>query len=104
MRRDDVARMFGCPLAHDAGIDRIYWVGNLLTNWIGDQGFLKSLSITWTLPNVYGDATWRREQVTRVYREDSRHLAEAAVRCEDQRGQQTAHGKAAVALPCQGAG
>ncbi len=104
MLRDDVAAMFGFPFAHDSGIDRISWVGNLLTNWMGDSGFLKSLSVTLTLPNVYGDVTWCQGRVIRVYREEGRHLADVALWCDNQRGQQTAHGQATVALPSQAAG
>ncbi len=99
MLRDDVAQMFGFPFAHDAGIDRISWVSNLLTNWMGDQGFLKSLSVTLALPNVYGDATWCRGRVTRKYRQSNEHLADLDVWCDNQRGQQTATGHATVALP-----
>ena len=99
MLRDDVAQMFGFPFAHDAGIDRISWVSNLLTNWMGDQGFLKSLSVTLTLPNLYGDATWCHGRVTRKYRHGSEHLADLDVWCDNQRGQQTATGHATVALP-----
>ena len=104
MLRDDVAAMFGFPYAHDSGIDRISWVGNLLTNWMGDSGFLKSLSVTLTLPNGYGDATWCRGRVTRVYREEERHLADVALWCENQRGQRTALGRSTVALPFRAAG
>ena len=104
MLRDDVAQMFGFPFAHDSGIDRISWVANLITNWMGDRGFLKSLSVTLTLPNVYGDVTWCRGRVTGKHRQDGRHLADLEVWCENQRGQQTAHGRATVDLPSQGAG
>jgi hypothetical protein len=97
--RDDVARMFGFPFAHDCGIDRISWASSLVTNWMGDLGFLKALSIRLTLPNIYGDATWCRGNVTRLYREGGHHLAQLAVWCENQRGQQTAYGRATVALP-----
>ena len=97
--RDEVARMFGFPFAHDAGIDRISWVGNLITNWMGDLGFLRSLSVNLTLPNVYGDTTWCRGRVGRVYREEDRNLVELELWCENQREQRTASGAATVALP-----
>ncbi len=99
MLRDDVARMFGFPLAHDAGIDRISWLSNLLTNWIGDLGFLKSLDVTLTLPNVYGDATWCSGRVAGKLRQGRQHLVEVEVECRNQRSQQTAHGRATVLLP-----
>ena len=103
MLRDDVAQMFGFPFAHDSGIDRISWLSNLVTNWMGDQGFLKTLSVTLTLPNVYGDATWGRGRVIQKYRLNGDHLVELAIWCDNQRGQQTAHGRATVALPARAA-
>ena len=99
MLRDEVAQMFGFPFAHDAGIDRISWMSNLLTNWISDQGFLKTLNVTLMLPNVYGDATWCRGWVSRKYRLDGEHLVELTIWCDNQRGQETAHGSVTVALP-----
>lgn len=99
MLRDDVAQMFGFPSAHDSGIDRISWVANLITNWMSDHGFLKSLGVTLTLPNVYGDTTWCRGRVTRLFRDNGQHLADLEVWCDNHRGQQTAHGKATVVLP-----
>ena len=99
MVRDDVAQAFGFPAAHDAGIDRVSWVGNLLTNWMGDQGFLSSLKVTLMQPNIYGDVTWCRGKVEGLRREGGRHLVDLSVWCENQRGQRTAEGEATVVLP-----
>ena len=98
MVRDDVAQAFGFPAAHDAGIDRVSWVGNLLTNWMGDQGFLSSLRVSLVLPNIYGDVTWCLGMVEGLRREGGRHLADLSVWCENQRGQRTAAGEATVVL------
>ena len=99
MLRDDVAQAFGFPFAHDSGIDRISWLGNLLTNWMGDQGTLKKLSVRLTLPNIYGDVTWCRGKVIRKYQQDDQGLCDLEVWCDNQRGQQTALGTATLALP-----
>jgi acyl dehydratase len=99
MLRDEVAQRFGFPFAHDAGIDRFSWVGNLITNWMSDQGFLKSLKITLLLPNIYGDVTWCRGRVTGTYRQEGQGLVDLELWCDNQRGQQTAQGRATVALP-----
>jgi len=104
MLRDDVAQTFGFPFAHDSGIDRISWLGNLLTNWMGDQGTLKTLSIRLALPNVYGDVTWCRGRVTRKYQQDGQGLCDLEVWCDNQRGQQTALGTATLALPAKASG
>jgi len=96
---DGAARSFGFPFAHDWGIDRISWVGNLLTNWMGDDGFLKRLEVKLILPNIYGDTTWCRGRVTAKSAEEG--VVECEVWCENQRGWITAKGTAVVSLPCK---
>jgi len=49
---DYVARELGIHSAYDYGADRITWIGHALTNWMGDDGFLKKLmwkSASWIL-------------------------------------------------------
>ena len=104
MLRDEVAQMFGFPFAHDMGIDRISWVSNLVTNWMGDHGFLRNLNVKLTLPNVYGDATWCYGKVNRTHQDRGRNLAELDLWCENQRGEQTAYGNATVELPTKSMG
>ncbi len=58
--------------------ERIAWIGSLLTNWIGDDGWLRRL---------------------RVEIDDGRGLIDLAVWAEDQRGERTAKGMATVELP-----
>ncbi len=97
--RDEVAQAFGFPFAHDSGIDRISWVGNLITNWMGDLGSLRRLSVDLLLPNFYGDVTWCRGRVTGLRKDDGLYLADLEVWCENQRGEITAGGSATVDLP-----
>ena len=104
MLRDEVAQMFGFPFAHDMGIDRISWISNLVTNWMGDHGFLRNLNVKLTLPNVYGDATWCYGMVNRSHQDRGRNLAELDLWCENQRGEQTAYGNATVELPTKSMG
>jgi len=99
---DRVARRFGFPFAHDCGIDRISWIGTLLTNWMGDDGFLKRLEVRLLLPNIYGDVTWCRGRVARRFRRDEEALVECEVWCENQRRQVTARGRALISLPSLG--
>ena len=101
---DKVARMFGFPFAHDCGIDRISWVGNLLTNWMSDQGFLKKLGVKLLLPNIYGDVTWCRGKVSGKRQEGGESLVDLEVWCESQRGAVTAEGTATVSLPSREVG
>ena len=104
MLRDDVAQAFGFPFAHDSGIDRISWLGNLLTNCMGDLGSLKTLSVRLALPNIYGDLSWCRGTVTRKYQQNGESLCDLEVWCDNQRGERTATGTATLALPVKPTG
>ncbi len=99
MLLDEVARGFGFPLAHDAGIDRISWLGSLLTNWMGDDGFLRRLDVTLLAPNFYGDATWCKGVVARKHRTREVAVVEVDLWCENQIGERTAEGTAHIELP-----
>lgn len=99
---DKAAQRFGFPFAHDCGVDRISWAASLLTNWMGDDGFLKKLQVRLLLPNIYGDVTWCRGKVTRKLREGNQALVECQVWCENERRQVTAEGHALVSLPLRG--
>jgi len=92
---DDIARELGFPYAIDTGIQRICWLGSLLTNWLGDHGFLKMLDVEIRLPNFYGDTTLCRGRVVGKDEEGVKF----EVWCENQRGERTAYGEARGLLP-----
>ena len=94
-----MAREVGMPGGYDVGPQRISWLGQLLTNWIGDAGFLRALDVRLRRPNIFGDVSWCRGQVTGKRVEDGAHLVELAVHVENQLGEVTATGTAAVELP-----
>ena len=88
----------GVPLAYDYGPQRISWLGHLMTNWIGDDGFLKKLSAEVRRFNIVGDTTWCKGRVVRKYIEDNEHLVDCQIWAENQRGEITALGRATVIL------
>jgi hypothetical protein len=45
------------PAPFDNGVMRFGWMAPLLTNWIGDHGFLKRLDVQVRRPGLYGDVT-----------------------------------------------
>lgn len=51
------AREMGMPGAYDNGNQRTSWVAQLLTDWMGDGGFLKELDVRIKTPKVIGDTT-----------------------------------------------
>jgi hypothetical protein len=95
---DYVAREMGIHSAYDYGADRITWIGHAITNWMGDDGFLKKLNVEIRLPNIIGDATLCKGKVVKKYKEGEEHLVDLEVWAENQRGEITAPGKATVRL------
>jgi acyl dehydratase len=95
----DLARAVGVPAAYDYGPERVSWLGHLMTNWIGDDGFLKRLNVQVRKHNIVGDLTTCEGTVTRKWQEGDEHLVEVAVQGRNQRGEQTAVGIAVAVLP-----
>ena len=97
--RDSVAEAVGVPGAYDYGPQRVSWMGTLLTNWMGDDAFLKRLRIETRRFNVYGDTQWCKGKVVRKYVHDATPLVDLEIWAENQRGELTAPGYATVMLP-----
>ncbi len=55
---DKVARKMGFPFAHASGIQRVSIMGNLVTNWMGDDAFLVKIGVELRLPWIYGDTLY----------------------------------------------
>src|SRR6266566_2102413 len=58
-----LARAVGVPGAYDYGPERVAWLGHLVTNWMGDAGFLARLAVQVRRHNLIGDTTWCRGRV-----------------------------------------
>lgn len=93
------AKSVGVPAAYDYGPERIAWLGNLLTNWCGDDGVLRRLRVEVRRFNLVGDLTTCTGRVTGREVVGGEHLVHLDIRARDQRGQETAFGVASVALP-----
>jgi acyl dehydratase len=85
--------------AYDIGPQRISWGSHMLTDWVGDDGFVHKLSVRVRRPNLIGDTTWWHGTVTRKELVDGHGVVHMDIRTEDQLGQQSARGTAVVVLP-----
>lgn len=94
-----MARDVGMPGGYDVGPQRISWMGQLMTNWMGDDGFLRRLNVSIRRPNIFGDVSWCRARVAEKRVEDACGLVDLDVWVENQLGETTATGMATVALP-----
>jgi acyl dehydratase len=93
------ARELGLPNSYDYGGMRETWLTHLLTDWIGDDGWLWKLRCEHRKFNYLGDVTWVRGEVVDKQQVDGRAEVHVAVRCENQRGEVTTPGTAVVLLP-----
>lgn len=99
-----MARAVGMPGGYDVGPQRISWLGQLVTNWMGDDGTMRTLSVRVRRPNVFGDLSWCRARVADKRVVDGEHRVDLELRVDNQRGEVTATGTASVALPARNAG
>jgi acyl dehydratase len=95
----EIAHEVGMPGAYDQGWMRTNWVGHLVTNWMGDMGFVRRLDVRLGLPNIVGDLTWCRGRVRGKSTEGSDHLVTIECWGENQKGVRTVEGTAVVKLP-----
>ncbi|MDY7038677.1 MAG: acyl dehydratase, partial [Thermodesulfobacteriota bacterium] len=96
---DDVAASIGVPQAYDLGVQRFSWMGSMMTNWMGDDGFLKRLSAQARLFNLFGDTQWMSGKVIKKYQEGNEYAVDFEIWCDNQRGERTTTGTATVWLP-----
>ncbi|MFI6361392.1 MaoC family dehydratase N-terminal domain-containing protein [Nocardia sp. NPDC050630] len=93
------AQELGLPNSYDYGGMRETWLCHLLTDWIGDEGWLWKLRCEHRKFNYIGDTTWVRGTVVDKRQADGRNEIHLEVRCENQRGEITTPGTAVVLLP-----
>ena len=91
------------PGQFDYGPQRVCWLSQIVTDWMGDDGTLKTLQASIRHPNVVGDTNTVHGEVTRKFVVGDEHLVEARLRNANQAGLDTALGTAVVALPSRNA-
>jgi acyl dehydratase len=95
----EIAQEIGMPGTYDQAYMRISWIGHLVTNWIGDWGFVRKLDVMLKRPNLVGDVTWVNGKVRRKFVANGEHLVELDCWGENQRGEKNVEGSAVVKLP-----
>ena len=104
------AQGVGKPIVH--GQLKRAWLVQLLTDWIGEEGWLKKFScqfrgmdyprlmIAMTEPEE-GEVWWCKGNVTRKYTEGDEHCLDCDIWVENGKGEKTTIGNATVILPCR---
>jgi hypothetical protein len=96
---EDMARQNGLPMGFDPGAQRISWFGHVMTDWMGDDGFLKRLEVQLRTPNYVGDTVWCKGKVVGKREEDGASLVDCELWGDNQRGERTTRARATAALP-----
>lgn len=92
----------GMPGPYDNGPQRIGMMSTAITNWMGDDGFIRRYSVRLKLPVIFGDTTFTGGRVLGRRLEQGVGLVDLEVWARNQLGQVTAAGTATVELPRRG--
>ncbi len=78
------------------------FLGQLMTDWIGEKGTLRKLSCSYKGMNYPGEVITFKGKVTKKYVEEGQHFIECRLWAENPEGEKTASGTAVVILPSRG--
>lgn len=93
------AELQGLIFPYDAGIGRHCWLGQFLTNWMGDDGWLKKCYAEYRTFVYYSDVVWIKGKVTKKYiDEDGEHCVDIETSAINQREEECMPGKSTIIL------
>jgi acyl dehydratase len=95
----ELARLVGAPGAYDYGPERCSWLIHQLTDWMGDDGFLRRAHCRIRRHNPEGDLLRIEGRVVRKWIEDGLRLVEVAQEARNQDGELSVVGGGVVELP-----
>lgn len=97
---DEAAQESGLPAAYDFGPQRIAWMAQQVTNWMGDAGLLRSVDVNLRKIVVMGDTTTCHATVAEKRMSDAgKPEVEIELSAINQRGEVLATGRAVAELP-----
>ncbi len=96
---NDFAKNNGLPGVIIHGALKNAFLGQLMTDWIGERGTLRKLSCQYRGMDVPGDTLTCKGTVTRKYKEGGRNLVDCDIWLENGKGEKTTPGTATVQLP-----
>jgi len=75
------------------------FLGQLVTDWMGNQGFLKKLACQYRGMDIPGDTLLCKGTVKKKYTDNGEHLIDCEIWIENGKGERTTKGSATVKLP-----
>ncbi|MDP6799399.1 MAG: MaoC/PaaZ C-terminal domain-containing protein [SAR202 cluster bacterium] len=98
----EFARNNGLPDVILHGALKNAFLGQIMTDWIGEEGTLKKLSVQYRGMDVPGTPAFVKGVVKKTYEEDGENLVECEIWLENHEGTRTTPGSAVVSLPKRG--
>ncbi len=100
---ESFAHMVGAPGAYDYGPERCSWMTHHMTNWIGDDGFLRSSASKIRRHNPEGDVLYIKGKIAKKFvADDGRHCVEVAQEAHNQDGEVSILATSVAELPVRG--
>ena len=96
---NDFAKNNGLPGVIIHGALKNAFLGQLMTDWIGEGGTLRKLNCQYRGMDVPGDTLTCKGTVTRKYQEGGQNLVDCDIWLENGKGEKTTPGTATVQLP-----
>jgi acyl dehydratase len=78
------------------------WMGQLLGDWVGEEGKVKTYGICYRGMDVPGDTLTCKGTVTKKYTEGNENLVDCDIWLENSQGEKTTPGTAILVLPSKG--
>ncbi len=98
----DFATNTGLPGVIVHGPLKSVWLGQFLSDWIGESGTIRRYVCSHRGMDVPGDTITCKGKVARKYVEGDEHYVECEIWVENSKGERTAPGKGVVVLPSKG--
>ncbi len=95
---DSLAQISGVPYAFQIGKFSEMILSHVVTNWMGDDGFVKMLDFRIQRINIMGDMNWLKGKVIKKYVDNDEHLVDLDIWAENQDKRVVTRGTATVRL------
>ena len=96
---DEAGIKSGLPGGIGMGNLRFNYVQNMLSDWMGENGWIRQCSLQYRGMNYKNDWVVTKGTVTATYKQGEEYLVDLDVHTENGKGEVTAPGKATVSLP-----
>ena len=98
----DFAQAAGLPGVIVHGRLKSSFLGQLMSDWVGEEGWVKKISVQHRGMDFPGEQMTCKGTVTKKHIQDGEHIVELEIWTENPRGEKTAPATATVALPSRG--